>query len=189
MSEGIPEPKHLPAPRSASGKDAPNTPTFKRNRSAFAYMEGKPDTAAFAQCGTCALFLRGVKRCHWLGETEVDEDDSCVMYVQGAPNDDPNAKPTGKLTPATVGLYDGKVRCENCNAFDARDPNDLHCDLYVQLNRIFPNMWNLNRTVKAHACCNAWAPGKRNPKNFGPYGPIPDADDPKVGGIITQVKK
>jgi len=175
-------------PDDGRGIDAPNTPHFKRNRSAFAYMEGKPDTPAFAQCSTCTMFLRGVGRCHWLGETEVDGDDSCVMYVQGAPNDDPQAKPTGKLKPSTVGFYSGKVRCQNCNAFDSRNPNDLHCDLYVQLNRMFPRMWNLDRKVERHACCNAWAPGKRDPKNFGPNGPIPDADDPKVGGLIMKVK-
>jgi hypothetical protein len=160
---------------------------MKRDRSAFAYMEPDPDTKKFAQCGTCAMFLRKVERCHWLGpDDKVDADDSCVMYVQGEPSDDPKAKPTGALEPKTVGLFDGRVRCENCNAHDFRDPARKHCDLFVQLNRMFPRMWNLKTEIKPHACCNAWAPGERDPKNFGPYGPLPDQDD--SGGILFRRK-
>jgi hypothetical protein len=160
----------------------------KRDRSAFAYMEPHPDTSQFAQCGTCAMFLRGVGRCYWLGaHDQVDSDDSCVMYVQGRPDDRRDARPTGILKPETVGFYSGKVRCENCNAHDFRDPARKHCDLFVQLNRMFPEMWDLKTEIKPHACCNAWSSGERDPKNFGPYGPMPDADDPRAGGALSKL--
>lgn len=163
---------------------------MKRDRSAFGYMEPSPDTREFAQCGTCAMFLRRIGRCHWLRPQDcVDDDDTCIMYAQGEPNDDPKAKPTGTFAPETVGFFDGQVRCENCNAFDARDPKRKHCDLYVQLNRTFPRMWDLKPAVKPHACCNAWSPGDRKPGNFGPYGPIPDADDPNVAGPLGKLVK
>jgi hypothetical protein len=161
-----------------------------RDRSAFAYMEPDPDTREFAQCGSCAMFLCKIGRCYWLGPSdEVDDDDSCVMYVQGEPNDDPNAKPTAALTPKTVGFFSGQVRCENCNAHDFRDPKRMHCDLFVQLNRMYPKMWHLKTEIKPHACCNAWASGARDPKNFGPYGPLPDADDPNAGGMLARLLK
>jgi hypothetical protein len=170
---------------SSEGKPAQ---TMLRDRSAFLYMEPHPDIPDHAQCGSCENFndVKGV--CRWLSKTdEVDADDSCGLYAQGAPSAD--IEPTGQYTPEEVGFYDGKVRCQNCNALDARDAKRIHCDLYVQLTRMFPRLFKLDERVKPRGCCNAFAPGKRNPKNFGPYGPIPDPDDPNVGGLIMDVMK
>ncbi len=159
-----------------------------RDRSAFGYMEPDPNIKEFAQCGSCAMFLRKVGRCHWLRKNDkVNDDATCIMYVQGTPNDDSKAEPTGSFDPETVGFYDGQVRCENCNARDFRDPYRKHCDLYVQLNRMYPNMWKLETKVEPRGCCNAWSPGDRNPKQFGPYGPLPDADDQKHGGLLFRL--
>lgn len=161
-----------------------------RDRSAFLYMEPDPDTPDHAQCKTCFNFLRGVGRCHWLQEDdEIDFDDTCGLYGQGTPNDDPNAKPSGQYTKETVGFFDGRVTCHRCNAYDDRDKSHIHCDLYVQLNRMLPQLWKLKEEVIPRGCCNAWGEGKRDPKRFGPYGPLPDADDAGSGGILAQMLK
>lgn len=155
-----------------------------RDRSAFLYMEPNPETDKFATCGTCASFNREKKRCKWFGPNdEVDENDTCGLYVQG-PNT--NEAPTGFSTKKEAGFFDGPPQCRRCNAYDARDKSRIHCDLYVQLNRMLPKQWKLDEEIKPHACCNAWEGGDRNPKQFGPYGPIPDKDDPKVGGLIDK---
>jgi hypothetical protein len=158
-----------------------------RDRSTFLYFEPKPDTPEHAQCETCCNWNPN-KLCFWLGKNDhPDGDDSCGMYGQGKPSTD--IVPTAQYTPKDVGLVSEQTRCENCNAFDSRDKTNLHCDLYVQLNRIFPRLFKLDVKVKPRGCCNAMEPGKRNPKQFGPYGPIPDADDPNVGGMIAKLLK
>jgi hypothetical protein len=155
-----------------------------RDRSVFLYMEPSPDTPEFAQCGTCSNFIPDAERCFWFSEQdEVDSDDSCGLYVQGDPHG--GRVPTGLMEPKVAGFYEGKVRCQNCNAVDNRDPSRIHCDLYVQLNRMMPRIWDLEEKVKPRACCNAFEDGPRDPERFGPYGPIPDTDDPKVGGLIS----
>jgi hypothetical protein len=149
-------------------------------------MEPSPETDKFATCGTCARFNREKGRCYWFSNSkadEVDENDTCGLYVQG-PNT--TEEPRSLVTKKEAGFFDGPPQCRRCNAFDNRDKSHQHCDLYVQLNRMFPNMWKLKEEVKPHACCNAWEGGERNPKRFGPYGPIPDPDDPKVGGSIMK---
>jgi hypothetical protein len=157
-----------------------------RDRSTFLYMEPDPDIPDHAQCSSCRNFNDVEGLCFWLSaKDEVDGDDSCGEYGQGEPSSD--IVPTGQYTKETLGFVDHQVRCENCNAFDDRDQTNLHCDLYVQLNRMFPRLWRLIEEVKPRGCCNAQMPGKRNPKNFGPYGPIPDDDDPNVGGLITEI--
>jgi len=136
------------------------------------------------------MFLRQIGRCHWLGKNDVvDDDDTCIMYAQGEPNDYPDAESTGTFDPQTVGFFDGQVRCENCNVFDDRDSKKPHCDLYVQLNRMYPDMWELDERVKPHGCCNAWSQGRRDPSKFGPYGPIPDEDDRGAGGLLFRWRK
>lgn len=158
-----------------------------RDRSTFLYFEPHPDTPEHAQCGTCRNWNPN-KLCYWLRQQDhPDDGDSCGMYGQGKPSKD--IIPTGQYTPKDVGLVSEQTRCQNCDAFDARDKSNLHCDLYVQLNRMFPKLFKLDIKVKPHGCCNAMEPGQRDPKRFGPYGPIPDADDPKVGGLIMKVIK
>lgn len=159
-----------------------------RDRACFLYMEPKPDTPEHAQCVTCIRWGSVNKRCEELQKNDVvDKDDSCGLYSQGKPK--PVVVPSGQYTKKIVGFVSEKTRCENCNVFDNRDknPKEWHCDLYVQLNRILPRMFKLDIYVKPRGCCNLMAPGKRNPDRFGPYGPIPDADDPNVGGLLMKV--
>jgi hypothetical protein len=160
-----------------------------RDRSTFLYMEpADPKNDDFAQCGTCIEWIKDKDRCY-LHRTsdEIDADDSCGLYVEGEPRS--GLKPLGLVTPKVSGLVDEQTRCHNCNAYDGRDQSHIHCDLYVQLNRMFPHVFDLKEEIEPHACCNAMEPGKRDPKRFGPYGPIPDADDPKVGGLVTRLRK
>lgn len=161
-----------------------------RDRSAFAFFEPHPNIPDHAQCSSCSKFLRAIGRCFTMKEDdETAGGDTCVMYEQGEPNDDPNAKPSGQYTKKDVGWYSGKVTCQHCNVYDDRDKANIHCDLFVQLNRTFPRIWKLNEKIKPRTCCNAWGKGKRDPKRFGPYGPIPDADDPNVGGPLADLAK
>src|SRR5581483_8378288 len=104
-----------------------------RDRSAFLYLEPNPDTSEHAQCATCFNWLSKIERCRWLSQDfEVDSDDSCGFYIQGNPQIE--GAPLGLITPQQAGFVDEKVRCENCNAIDTRDPKRIHCDFYVQLN-------------------------------------------------------
>ena len=80
------------------------------------------------------------------------------MYVPGMPNEDEKVKPVDSLDPATVGFYRGQVRCENCDAFDAKDKDRIVCNLYVKLNKRFPDTFDLDTVIKLHGCCNAFFP-------------------------------
>ncbi len=158
-----------------------------RDKAVFLYMEPKPDTPQHAQCATCRKWGRLNQRCDELQRNDdVDKGDSCGLYSQGAPQ--LYANPSGQYTKKVVGFVSEKTRCENCNVFDNRDPDpkEWHCDLYVQLNRLLPRLFKINIYVKPRGCCNAMVPGKRDPERFGPYGPIPDADD-KGGGLLLKV--
>jgi hypothetical protein len=159
-----------------------------RDRSAFLYMEPRPDTPEHAQCGTCANFNDQRDRCRWFSEKdEVDADDTCGLYAQGKPSAD--IKPTGQYRPEEVGFFEGAVQCHRCDMYDDRDKKRIHCDLYVQLTRMFPRLWKLDEKIKPRGCCNAWGPAPRDPKRFGPYGPLPDADDDGPGGMLARLLK
>ena len=161
-----------------------------RDRACFLYFEPKPDTPKHAQCATCIKWGKINLRCEDLQKNDVvDAGDSCGAYDQGEPKD--FANPSGRYTKKDLGFVSHKVRCENCNVFDDRDkdPKEWHCDLYVQLNRMLPRLFKLNIYVKPRACCNLQALGKRNPKRFGPYGPMPDADEPNAAGFISKMMK
>jgi hypothetical protein len=150
-------------------------------------MEPHPSVSNHAQCGSCHNWGKGNKRCYYLqAKDKVDADDSCGLYGQGKPQ--ATVEPSGQYTKAELGFVDEQVRCENCREFDNRDPKHLHCDFYAQLTRILPLQFQLDKNVNPKGCCNAMMPGPRNPKNYGPYGPIPDADDPGAkGGLITKI--
>ncbi len=111
-----------------------------RNRSAFGYMEPRPDIPDFAQCGSCKMWLKRQELFYWLPKTkEVEAGDFCILYVQGPPFNNPDMKPTGSLAPEVVGFTDGKVRWEN--------------------SQIFPDVFKLDSKVKPRACCNAFNRG------------------------------
>lgn len=122
----------------------------KITRNAFIYMPPKGDKNNFAQCGTCINFLPEDGRCAIMGKSvEIDEDDSCGLYVNGTPNNDQEC--VARVTPEQAGLVDSKVRCENCRAFDGG-----WCELYGKINKALPETFDLEEKVDAKACCNAW---------------------------------
>lgn len=125
-----------------------------RDRSAFGYMEPHPSIPDFAQCGTCPLWLKPHRNCYWLSaDDDVLRNDSCILYVQGTPCTDPSILATGTLTKPEVGFHRGSVRCENCSSYDKPVSQ---CELYVKINRAFPQLFKLKPGVKPRACCNAW---------------------------------
>lgn len=135
-----------------------------RDRSCFGYMEPSPNIPDFAQCGACQLFIKNKIGCYWLPDTHsVDADDSCIMYVQGDPITDQPVNPTGSLTPAEVGFTNGKVRCENCNAFDKAKGA---CALFRELTELWPRVFKLDSSVKPRACCNAFERGAYSEARF-----------------------
>lgn len=147
----------------------------KVTRATFLYMDPQAPKATFAQCGTCVHFIEDKDRCELHGPNDdIDDDDSCGLYVHGKPS---GGKPEGLVTPEQSGLVSRQVRCENCMFFDAETEPREHCDFYTQLNRIFPSLFNLDRYVDSHGCCNAQTPGARNPKVFGPIGPLGNGKD------------
>jgi len=141
-------------------------------RSTFLYFDSKPPKSKFAQCATCVHFLRREERCELHGpDDDVDDDDSCGLYVHGEAL---GVHPLSLVTPEQSGLVSRQVRCENCRFFDPDDEPRVHCDLYTQLNRMLPALFELDRYVQAKGCCNAQTPGKRNPAVFKPLGPLAD---------------
>ncbi len=142
----------------------------KITRATFLYMDPKAPKEDFAQCGTCVHFNGDRDRCELHGkDDEIDEDDSCGLYVHGIPA---GGDPQGLVTPGQSGLVDREVRCENCKFFDPDSVAREHCDFFTQLNRILPKVFDLDRYVDEYGCCNAQTPGKRNHSVFGPFGPV-----------------
>jgi hypothetical protein len=149
----------------------------KITRATFLYMDPRQPAGKFAQCGTCQWWIPGQDRCvqHSEGD-KIDGDDSCGLYSPMATRDK-DAKPLGLVTPQESGLVSRKVRCQNCMFFDPTTESRKHCDLYTQLNRVMPALFDLDRYVDEHGCCNAQTPGERDPKVFGPFGPLdPDGE-------------
>lgn len=145
----------------------------KITRATFIYLDPKKPKSEFAQCETCIHFLGD--RCEWMSaRDEVDDDDSCCFYVHGKAA--AGTQPKALMTKKEMGFVSRQVRCENCCFFDnQKEPRD-HCDLYTQLNLILPGVFALDRYVDHQGCCNAQTPGTRNPKVFGPFGPIQHGD-------------
>lgn len=147
----------------------------KVTRAAFLYMDPKAPKTRFAQCGTCPHWIEGNDLCELHPpDVDVDDGDSCGFYVPGKPA---GVRPMGLVTPKESGLVSRQVRCENCMFFDSKTEAREHCDFYTQLNRMFPSLFNLDRYVDRHGCCNAQTPGYRDPKVFGPIGPLGNGQD------------
>ena len=125
----------------------------KVRRDAFGYLEPREKEEAFAQCATCALWLKGKERCFLHGAgVKVDEDDACNYYCPGEPMEE--GKPLGVLTPEQSGLVGREVGCRHCRFFVGGD----RCNLYTELNRAMPTVFQLDVTVHPLACCNANSP-------------------------------
>jgi hypothetical protein len=154
----------------------------KITRATFLYMDPKAPEDEFAQCGTCVHFLKKLGRCELLGpKVEIDDDDSCGLYAHGTAEAD--EVPEALVTPEEAGLVDRQVRCENCKFFDPDSEPREHCDLYSQLNRILPKLFDLDRYVDEYGCCNAQTPGKRDQKVFGPVGPLGEKGEDSDGAV------
>lgn len=123
----------------------------KIDRSAFLYLSPKDDSKQFAQCGTCALFLPTKQRCGIYDKDDrVVANASCGLYIAGQPND--NQPITNAVTPEESGYVKGQVRCENCSWFDGQST----CELFVELNEKLSDVFDLDVTVEAKGCCNAF---------------------------------
>ena len=133
----------------------------KITRATYLYMDPLAPANQFAQCGTCVHWIKAIDRCELHGpKVDIDDDDSCCLYVHGKPQ---GQTPDGLVTPHESGLsVSRQVRCINCMFFDATTEPHEHCDLYTQLNRAFPLIFDLDRYVKSHGCCNAQTPGRGN---------------------------
>lgn len=170
--------KDVPAPKnSLTYREAKRMgPQIEKvTRATFLYMDPKAPKTKFAQCGTCPHWIPGMDRCELhRSQDKIDDDDSCGLYVHGKPA---GTHPMGLVTPEQSGLVSRQVRCENCMFFDPDTEPREHCDFYTQLNRLFPSLFNLDRYVDSHGCCNAQTPGARNPKVFGPIGPLSNGQD------------
>lgn len=141
------------------------------------YLPPRGNKETFAQCGTCIHFLKKTGQCYLLRpEDPITVQMSCSFYAQGTPAME--GKPTGRYTPKLAGLVDREVRCENCRFFDTKTEPREHCDLFTQLNRAFPKIFELDRYVDAYGCCNMQTPGERSPEIFKPTGPIGEQKEP-----------
>lgn len=143
----------------------------KITRATLLYMGPRNPEKKFAQCATCVHFIRDKGLCEWMSAADkVGNGYSCGFYVPG--ENAVGREPLGLITPEEAGLVERQVRCENCVFFDPDSEPRKHCDLITQLNLILPGVFDMDRYVDEHGCCNAQTPGKRNPAVFGPFGPI-----------------
>ncbi len=132
--------------------------TEKITRDAFIYLspdEGEGEN--YAKCGTCWLFDKEEEKCCILGpDTDVDSDDSCCLYTYGTPVE---GQPiVARITPEDAGFVKREVRCENC----AHSNGSGKCLLYAKLNEKLPDLFDLDESIDATACCNANTPKSSN---------------------------
>jgi len=122
----------------------------KLTRAAFLYFDPQQPADKFAQCGTCRFFCPGAERCALFGDGKrIRPDDSCNLYVKGAPTD--NQRVTSSVTPEEAGWMHGQVRCENCAAFIRGK-----CHLYILLNQKLGSLFRLDEQVDPKGCCNGF---------------------------------
>lgn len=121
---------------------------MKITRAAFLYLSPKEPRNQFADCQTCRLYLRAIKRCAIL-PGPVQPEDSCGLYIHGKPNDRQPMTPR-VVTREEAGFVTGPVRCENC-AYGGD-----HCRMFAALNATLPQMFDLDETIDPKGCCNGW---------------------------------
>lgn len=123
----------------------------KIQRDAFIYLEPTYATTkeTFAQCGSCALFNRDNSLC-LIMDIGVVAGGSCDFYLEGPQRFD---EAYALVTPFEAGYVERQVRCENCAyAMSGR------CGLYLQLNSMFPDIFDLDPRISPYGCCNANTP-------------------------------
>jgi len=129
----------------------------KIKRDAFLYLDPKAPNNTFAQCGTCMMFTG--KTCTIHGKNvKITGDMSCGLYVHGKPMPEEQGHEMKSVTPKESGLVNEPVRCENCVSFDARESE---CELYEHLNEHEDSQFDLDKSVKAKGCCNAFRGKKK----------------------------
>jgi hypothetical protein len=124
-------------------------------RDAFGYQE---DNRGNKQCGQCIMWVPDKMRCTVHGEGEpVYHFSSCDYYIHGEPQS--GRKAVKLLTPEESGLVHRQVRCENCWFLDRGGAEgSIHCDLFEKLNKIRPQLFDLEEAVEPGGCCNAQTP-------------------------------
>jgi hypothetical protein len=124
-------------------------PRRKITRDAFLYYSNPEKITDFAQCSSCVEMNQGEKFCAPLSK-DVALDDTCGVYLKGVYDGRRRAR---LMTPQEAGyLAKTQVRCENCFW------GGHLCGLYVMLNRILPQYFDLKEEIEPLACCNAWTP-------------------------------
>lgn len=150
-------------------------------RDAFLFLTPHSDEQKkdFAQCGPCRMFvpeqyfngkLHG-SRCVIHGSKQVvDEGDSCGFMV---PWPTPNGKAVehvvkdhaaelakgipGSVTAKESGLVSRRVQCHRCRF---QENSALICGLYKDLNKLAPEIFDLDEVITPNSCCNAQEPTK-----------------------------
>jgi hypothetical protein len=132
----------------------------KLTRDVFLYMapRGK-NPAQSAQCGTCPMWNldtgENANRCHIHGpKHEALAGDTCGIYVPGPPH---KAKCMALVTPKESGFEKRQVRCENCR-YSRQWSGGHRCKRFMDMNRLEPDVWDLDPEIEPLACCNANRP-------------------------------
>jgi len=164
-------------------------PDHRITRDALLFMKARgPNKGKFAQCITCIHFLIDQGLCRLQRDKDdVDGDDSCGSYYPGEPTKG-EEKPLGNSTPAELGFVKRLVQCRRCRFFDPDSEARKHCDLFTQLNRMMPNVFNMDRYVDDFDCCNAQSPGDRDPAVFGPIGPLMEDSEMTKSAVLLFMK-
>lgn len=123
---------------------------MKIKRDAFLYLDPKAPKNTFAQCASCMMFTGETCTIHG-GDVPITGDMSCGFYVHGKPMPDELGHEMKSVTPKESGLVKEKVRCENCQSFEARESE---CELFDELNE--NELFDLDKKVKPKGCCNAF---------------------------------
>lgn len=132
-------------------------PNEKVSRDAFLYLPPKPPLDQFAQCSTCFMWTGSQRqRCTIHGPAvPVTGDMSCGFYIHGEPMLEMARKEVTRVRPEESGLVKRAVRCEDCRFFHA---TVSRCHLFDRLNRVLPDVFDLDPAVHPQGCCNAQTP-------------------------------
>lgn len=118
------------------------------DRAVFLYSEPKGEVENYAQCATCFLWTGPACLIHGK-EVQVTGDMTCCYYVQGNPQKEMQGKEFISVTPKESALQKRAVRCENCQYFSKGA-----CGWFKMVNEAFPDLFNLDVSVKEKACCS-----------------------------------
>jgi hypothetical protein len=165
--------EHSASPLPAKGRQFGKSAEEKITRDAFLYMAPVPPEQKFAQCEECRVFVPREKlgseagRCVFHGaQLPISYDQSCGLFCpwpKGKKDSEVIAEHVkaiqagiaASVTPEESGLVSRQVRCENCEYFEKQKSL---CGLYLLLNKMLPQIFNLDTRVEPYACCNAQTP-------------------------------